>query len=133
MARLARFFRTVFSANVTIVTTAETVVCTLAGVSAQGPQCSVQLRGWAQVTLAANSTGVTLRVRRGTSVSGTLVGEANAVTSGITASTNFAGDVEVTDAPGEVAGQSYVLTVEVTGASANNTALQGSLEATVQG
>ena len=133
MARLARFFRTIFTANVAVTTTNEIVVATLAGVSAQGPQCSVALRGWVQLTAGTNTTAVTLRIRRGTTTGGTLVGEANAVAGGVTAGATSGLDIETTDSPGEVASQSYVLTVQQTGASADGSALQGCLEANVAG
>ncbi len=61
------------STDVTIVTTAETVVATLAGITTPR-KVNITLRGWAQVTTGAATTALTARVRRGTTIAGTLVG-----------------------------------------------------------
>lgn len=117
------------TAAVTVVTTTETEAVQLDGVAASQPDGRVVLRGWMQFTTGAGTTAVTLRIRRGTDTTGTLVGEANAITAAASAVREMA--IEVPDTPGEVAGQSYVLTVQQTAATGNGTVEQSSLEARV--
>lgn len=130
MAKTGRVFRTDTATDTTLTTTAETVVATVTGVTTQGGGDRVRLRGWVQLLSGAATTTVTLRVRRG-SVTGTLVGEANPVTIPTAAGGTDEYEIVTTDTPGEVAGQSYVLTVTQASATGNGTASQASLEATV--
>lgn len=117
--------------NTTITTTAETVVATLTGVST-GRAMDVRLQGWVQYNTAANATGVTARIRRGSTVSGTLVGEANAITIQAVAGSAEELSIEVTDPAMDASGLTYVLTLEVAGATANPSAMQATLTATVE-
>lgn len=128
MTRTARVASAESSTNTTLTTTAETVVATLAGITTSLVGQRVKLRGWVQLTLGAATTTVTMRVRR-TSVTGTLVGEANAVAIPSAAGTTGEFEVCVEDSPGDLAGGTYVLTAEQTGATGDGTALQASLEA----
>lgn len=109
-----------------LVTTAETVVATVGGVSTQSPDSLVILEAVVQVLYGTGTTGATIRVRRGTDATGAVVGTAvlENATAGVT------GDLElqVQDAPGELAGGSYVVTVQQAGASGNGTFQQGSLQ-----
>ena len=123
--------KAVVTADTTLVTTAETVVATLAGVTTDNPQEIVKLRGWAQITSGSGVTGLVFRSRRGTDATGTLVGEGNNVGGGIAASTTCQGSIDTSDQPGAVAGQSYVLTVVQTAATGNGSAIQASLEAII--
>lgn len=128
MTRTARIASAESATDTTLVTTAETVVATLAGISTSLVGQRVKLRGWVQLTLGAATTTVTLRVRR-TSVTGTLVGEANPVAIPSAAATTGEFEICVEDSPGEIAGGTYVLTAEQASATGNGTALQSSLEA----
>jgi hypothetical protein len=119
------------TADTTLVTTAETVLATLVIPSTPGPGTPVNIRGWAQITLGTGTTAVTMRVRRGADATGTLIGEANPEQIFTAAGSTESHSIEVRDAPGELANQSYVLTVAQTGASANGSVLQAKLEATV--
>jgi len=123
-------FETHNTTNTTIVTTAETVVATLTGVST-GRATDVRLKGWVQFTTAANTTALTLRVRRGSTVSGTLVGEANPITIQAVAGSNEELSIAVTDPAIDASGLTYVLTLEATAATANLTANQATLSASV--
>lgn len=116
------------TADVTLVTTAETVVATLSGVNTGGKR-DVALRGWAQVTTGVGTTALTPRIRRGTTVGGTLIGEANPEQVEAAAGSTEESSTEVTDAGVELGGASYVLTIQQTAATGNGTALQASLEA----
>lgn len=119
------------TADTSIVTTAETVLATVGKIDTPGPGMRVDLHGLVQLLVGTGTTGVTLRIRRGTDATGTLIGEANAETAGFTAGSTTAFVIDVVDTPGELAGASYVLTVVQTGASGNGTASQAELEATV--
>jgi hypothetical protein len=102
--------------SVTVTTTTETVLCTLSGLSASNGQV-IRLIATSQFTSGTSTTALTFRIRRGTGITGTVVGPAAALT---TTATNV---VQVThvveDSPGEVSGQQYVLTVQQTAAAAN--------------
>lgn len=130
MAKANRTFRSDATADTSLVTTAETVIATLAGVTTKYGSESVRLRGWAQITAGTATTAITLRIRR-SSVTGTLVGEANPIQGGVAAASTSGLDIATTDTPGDVAGQTYVLTAQQTAATGNGTALQASLEAAV--
>lgn len=117
-------------ANVTLVTTAETVLRTLSGVST-GRKVNVGLKGWVQLTTGAGTTAVTLRIRRGTDATGTLIGEATPVTVAAAAGSTELFDIETFDPGADLASATYVLTAEQTGATANGTALQSYLEADI--
>lgn len=111
-----------------LVTTAETVVATLSGVST--PRATkVSLRGWAQLTTGVATTAVTPRVRRGVDATGTLIDEANTVTLGAAAGSTEQFEISVTDDGADLAGATYVLTLQQTAATGNGTCLEASLEA----
>jgi hypothetical protein len=59
------------------------------------------------------------------------VGEANVKQIGTAAGSTEDHDIQVTDTPGEVASQTYVLTVQQTAASANGSNLEAHLRAEV--
>lgn len=126
-----RRFSSGVTADTTLVTTAETVVATVTGVSTAQPGQFVDITGFANITLGASTTAVTLRVRRD-SLTGTLVGEANAEQDFTAAGSTerhsiFAQEVN----PGEFLGRTYVLTVQQTAASANGTVVDAGIEVEV--
>ncbi len=124
-----RSYSSEVTANTTLVTTSETVVATVSGVGTYRPGEIVRLRGEAKLTTGTATTAVTPRVRRD-SVTGTVVNEANAITIGAAAGSTESFEVQCEDSfSGEVAGQTYVLTLEQTGASANGTAVYAYLQA----
>lgn len=126
-----RQFSTPTTTNVTLTTTNETVIATLTGVSTTGPGQTVRLAGDAQITTGTNTTALTLRVRRA-SVSGTLVGEGNAVQISAAAGSTEDHSVEVEEVdPGEFMGRTYVLTAQQTAATADGAVLQAELVCTV--
>lgn len=116
--------------NTTIVTTAETVVATLSGVSTPR-KCAVTLEGSAQITTSANTTALTPRIRRGTDATGTLIDEGNPQQVQAAAGSTETVYLKAIDENVDLHNATYVLTVEQTGASANGTALQASLSANV--
>lgn len=116
--------------NTALVTTAETVVATLVGVTT-GRALDVQLRGWAQLTTGVDTTAVTPRIRRGTDATGTLIGEANPVTIGAAVGSTEEFEIDTIDPGADLSNATYVLTLAQTGASANGSCLQASIEAYV--
>ena len=125
-------FEAPVTTDVTLVTTAETVIAALVGVSNYQAGQPVQLRGWCQWTPGTGTTGFTLRIRQGTDATGALVGEANA--EGIEGAVGATEDheIELTHLPaGELANAGYVLTLQQAAASANGTVVQAKLEAVV--
>ena len=128
---MPRTYNTDVAADTTLVTTAETVVATLSGVSVARPGESVRLHGQVTVTTGASTTALVLRARRD-GLAGALVGEAITDQIEAAAGSTETHDLVTTDAtPGELAGASYVLTVSQTAASANGAAVHASLEASV--
>lgn len=115
---LSRPVSVFFTADVTLTLATEVVVLTLPGISTDGAGQTIRLTSTLQVTTVAAATTVTLRWRR-SSLTGTLVGEAPAITTA--ASTLFAIPFAVDDNPGEVASLAYVLTATAAGAAATAT------------
>lgn len=115
------------TADTTITTTTETVAATLSGLSTPAADSDVVLSGTVQVTAGTGTTALVVRVRRGTDATGTLIGEAETDTT--TAGNLIAIAIQVRDTPGEVSNQSYVITVQQTGASGNGTISNAALKA----
>jgi len=105
-------------AGVSLTTTTETVVASLSGVQTDNIYRRILLSGVVEVNPGTGATSLTLRIRRD-SVSGTAIG--TAVTVACTASTKLSATIAATDEPGEVAGQTYVLTAQQGGATGNGT------------
>lgn len=103
----------------TITANTETVVATLTPVQSVGSGVPIYLTGQACFVVQAATTITNLRIRQD-SLTGTIVGVAQPISSA-------AGDVTGADAsvagvftpPGEVAGKTFVLTVQATNAGAN--------------
>lgn len=126
-----RRFSTYTETDTPLVTTAETVVATLAGVSTNQPGQTVALRGKANITLGTGTTAIVTRIRRD-SLTGTVVGEVQ--TEQIATAAGSTEDHEIyheESNPGEFSGRTYVMTVSQTGASANGTVNNASLECEV--
>ena len=107
--------------DVTVTTTAETVIGTVAIPIPQTTSFVVRVRFWGVITTSADSATYKLRVRR-TSVSGTALGDAIAqailVTAGGTEPIYF----EFTDErAGSFSSLTYVSTIEIASASATST------------
>lgn len=126
-----RSFDTYTSTDTPLVTTAETVVATLSGISTNQAGQRIAFHGSFTGTSGANTTGYTVRVREG-SVTGTAVGEAIADVIEAAVGAVETHTIDVTSAsPGEFSGKTYVLTVEQVAATANGNVTQASLSATV--
>lgn len=117
--------------DVTLVTTAETVVATLTGVSTDRPGRQLRFHGETTVTTGGSTTALVLRVRAD-SLTGAVVGEAITDQVEAAAGSTETHDIVTADVTGaEVAARTYVLTVSQTGAAANGTAVHSSLECEV--
>lgn len=109
------------SADVTVVTTAETVMGSVAAPTPQGQTFLMRIRASGIVTTSANSTTYKLRIRR-TDVSGTALGDAIAQTILVAAAGTEPVAFEATDErSGQFSALTYVSTIEIAGASANST------------
>ncbi len=119
------------STDVPLVTTAETVVATVTGISNGNAGVPIRLRAIAQLTTGTNTTAVTPRIRRD-SLTGTVVNEANPITIGAAAGSTEQFDIDADDpVSGEVANATYVFTLQQTAASANGSALYSYIQADV--
>lgn len=122
-----RTYRTNVATNVLPGSAAETVIATLV-VSDNGPDAAVELEGWVKLTTGASTTTLVPRIRRD-SVSGALVGDQTAmVIIGAVGETHEYG-IKVVDTPGEVASQTYVLTLVQTACTVAGTVRQVLLRA----
>ncbi len=107
-----RKFSSSVTADVTLTLATEVVVVTIPSVSADGADQVVRLVGWVVAQTGVGATTVTLRWRR-TGLTGTLVGEANAITTAASSVFTLTHDGE--DSPGDVASLAYVLTATAAG------------------
>jgi hypothetical protein len=117
------------TADTTLVTTAETVIATLAGISTSGAGRTVRFEGFAKVTTGGSTTGLTLRIRRD-SVSGTVVDESNVTQISTAAGSTEDHGIEADDVlTGEIFNATYVLTAQQAAAAANGTCVYAYLKA----
>lgn len=111
-----------------VVTTAETIVATLTGVGTPR-RCNVTLAGRVDFTVGTAATAVTLRIRRGTAITDTLIGEATPEQLTSAAGSTESHEVEGLDAGVDLAGATYILTVQQTAATGNGSCLNADLHA----
>lgn len=119
--------KSVTSVATTATPAAETVVNTITAPSTGPGQQVVTIHASLTQTTGTTTTGVTLRVRRG-SLTGALVGVAQA--DGIFAAAAAAVEthsIDVQDQPGDTSGQVYVLTCANIGAGAAGAAIQSTM------
>lgn len=113
--------------DLALVTTAETSIIASGPATATRPLVNVCVLAWAQLTTGTNTTGVTPRIRRGTTAAGTLVGEGNNEQVKAAAGSTEQFFIEVCEDRSNVATVDYNLTLEQAGASANGSALQATI------
>lgn len=111
-----------------LVTTAETILATLTGVSTPRRQ-QVRLRGWAQITTGTNTTGLTLRIRRGSAITDLLISEANPIQLAAAAGSTEDVEIEAVDNGVDLAAATYILTAVQVAATTNGSALRAALHA----
>jgi hypothetical protein len=115
--------------DTTLVTTTEAVVATLTGISVSGPGKNIRLKGSAKITTGTNTTAVNLRIRRD-SLTGTEICESNPAQIESAAGNTEDHDIAGVDSPsGEIFNATYVLTAQLTAATANGACVYAYLEA----
>lgn len=127
MADIREFEAASVTANVTLTTTTEEALVSIARITLPTDEARVVILGWFQITSGAGTTAITPRIRRGTTVSAALVGEANAVALGAAAGETEHLVIQVADELRLTDTVEYVLTVQQTGATGNGTALQAAI------
>lgn len=120
---MGRRFSNVVTTDVPVVTTTETIAATVVVPSVPGNNRRVQLSGEVDLTTGTNTTAVTTRWRRGTAITDPVVGEANPSNIVAAAGSTERMTQSAEDTPGDVANQTYILTVQQTAASANGSIL----------
>ena len=111
-------------------TTTETIVATLTGV-ATPRRTNVSVRGRVDLTTGTATTAVTLRIRRGPAITDTLIGEATPEQLTAAAGSTESHEVEALDAGVDLAGATYILTVQQTAATGNGSCLNADIHATM--
>lgn len=125
-----RLYASEVAADTTLVTTAETVIATVAGVSTYRPGEVLAIAASASITTGTNTTALTFRVRRD-SLTGTVVNEIDPVQIEAAAGSTEDHTILCQDQlAGEIANGTYVLTVQQTAASANGNALNADMTIT---
>ena len=109
-----------------VVTTTEIVCATTAPLAPPRPGISARLRGLVQLDSGTGTDGVTIRIRRGTTITGTLVSEQiEEETTALLAETWV---VSAVDTLGDVATVQYVVTIQQASASANGSVDNATIE-----
>lgn len=115
---------TLYHANasgITLVTTAETVVATSPQIYADANNGRVKIYGHVNITEGAGGTAYVVRVRRGNSISGALVGVAETDTLAAASSETAPFSVEDAGWLNAAGGNQYCVTVQQTAATGNGT------------
>lgn len=115
------------TADVTLTTTTENVAVSSGPVTVPTPTARVCAIGWAQLTTGAATTTVTPRIRRGTAITGTAVGDAVAVTIGAAAGSTEQYSFMACEERANVATVDYSFTLQQASATGNGTVTQGGI------
>jgi hypothetical protein len=100
---------------------AETVVATLSGVDLRYSDQVIKLSGSINFTVGTSGNAATLRLRRD-SLTGTQVGTSQTLpVTEVVATDTVIGAIYASDQPGNVAGATYVMTLQVATAAATST------------
>jgi hypothetical protein len=99
---------------------AETIIAQLSLNTDEVITSGIMLRGFAAFTVGTSGTAATLRIRR-TNVAGTQVATTGALTGGIAAGNLVAETILAFDTGASLAGQVYVLTLQITAGAAAST------------
>lgn len=106
-------------ADTAVVTTAETAAITSDPVNQAVDGEPITIRGSLSYLTGASTTAVTVRIREGSGLTGSLVGETLPYTVGAAVSTQI--PYEFTYSPSGVAGQRWTASIQATAATANGT------------
>lgn len=113
--------------NVTVTTTTEAVAVSSGTVKMPSDSGTILVIAWGQLTTGAGTTAVTPRIRRGTTTSGTLVGEALAEEVKAAAGSDEPFFIAISEDRSIVESVEYSLTLEQAGATGNGTILQAAI------
>ena len=113
------------TADVTLTDGVESVAVSSGGVILPYQTAKIVIVAWAQVSLAASTTGLTPRIRRGTGITGTTVGDATIVL--VTASTIVEINIMVSEDRANEGSVEYSLTLLDTAGGDDGTILQSSI------
>lgn len=113
--------------NVTLVTTAETVIISSGPVTIPNDAVQAVILAWGELTTGAGTTAVTPRIRRGTLITDPLVGEANAENIKAVAGSVEAFFIMVVETLTVRDKIQYSFTLQQTAAAGNGTVLQASI------
>ncbi len=113
--------------NVTLVTTAETVIISAPSIVIPADAVQIYVLAWAQLTTGVATTTVTPRIRRGTAITDTLVGEANAENIKAAVGSTEAFLIAVIENLSSIDRATYSLTLQQAAATGNGTVLQASI------
>jgi hypothetical protein len=117
------------TADVALVTVAETAIITSETIFVTSPEARVLVLAVAQLTTGAATTTVTPRIRRGADATGTLVGDAVPITIGAAAGSTEQYVHGVIDTLDNVDQVQYTYTLQQASASGNGSALQAAIVA----
>lgn len=127
MAQLLEIGFNFITADVTLTTTSETVIVSSGAIAVPYETARLVIIACAQLTTGAGTTGVTPRIRRGTAITGTLVGEANVEqVKAVAGSTEFFAAMRFEE-QSPAASVEYSLTLQQAAATGNGTALQAGI------
>ncbi len=113
--------------DVTLTTTTETVIVSSGAALTPFQTSRVIVIAWGQLTTGTGTTAVTPRIRRGTAITGTLVGEALAEQVKAAAGSSEPFVVMVSEERSNTATVEYSLTLQQTAATGNGTAPQAAI------
>lgn len=120
------------TATQAVTTTTELAVATLT-ISPGRPGQTVDLDGIVTLTTGTGTTGVTVRIRRGSGITGTVVQSSGvlAIVGAVGAVSDYG--VQGTDTPGDVVGQQYTITIQQAAATANGSVTLATIQAVAHG
>ena len=107
----------VSNSGVALVTTAETTVLSISNVNTGGAEGTVMIMGSVYVAAGAGTTDIYVKVYRGATTAGPIIGTILDQT--VAAGSSHVIPFDIVDNPGEVAGQEYIVTVTQIGATGN--------------
>ena len=122
-----RTFSTSFGTDATLLTTTETLIVTSPLVRSHLNSALITVSAYAQLTTGVATTGVVVRIRKGASLAGALIGESNTITIGAAAGSTEVFSMLLTDQlEGEQITQ-YSLTLQQVAATGNGTVLRSGI------
>lgn len=127
MADIREIAAASFTVDVTLITTAETLIIASPPLALQADVQRVVIMAWAQLATVAATTTVTPRVRRGIGITGALVGEANAEAIKAAAASTEPFIIMVVDTVVSGDAPQWSFTLQTAGSATNPTALQGTI------